>query len=93
MPDAPADNRVLLRRTLIAVGAMVGACVVAVGTLTLVAVSVVEHTIGVSSADSAPAAAASSPGPGPSLPARPPRGRWMPQAASNRTAEPSQSPR
>lgn len=45
MSGEPIDNRSLVRRTLITVGAMVGGSVVLVGTLTLVAASVVGRAV------------------------------------------------
>jgi hypothetical protein len=45
MTSEPTDKRELLRRTLIISGALVGACVLFVGTLTLVAASALGHAI------------------------------------------------
>ncbi len=52
MPDAPMDNRMLLKRTLVAMGALVGACVVVVSALTLLASLVVGHALAPSSGES-----------------------------------------
>jgi hypothetical protein len=53
MADATLDNRALLRKTLVTMGAMVGACVVVVGSLTLVALGITGHVVGSADANQA----------------------------------------
>jgi hypothetical protein len=45
MADATNQDTTLMRRTLVTTGAMLGACVAVVGTLTLIAVLVVGHAV------------------------------------------------
>jgi hypothetical protein len=45
MIESTMDNQVLLRRTLVTAGTMVGGCVLIVGTLTLVALAIVGHVV------------------------------------------------
>jgi hypothetical protein len=64
MPGEPIDNRTLLRRTFMTVGAMVGGCVLLVGTLTLALSAIVGRAVASDeTGQSASAAAAHGPSP------------------------------
>jgi hypothetical protein len=83
MPDTMTnmDNRTLLRRTLVTMGAMVGACLAFVGTLTLVAVLMAGKAV------APPNAEADKSGDGKTVPATAVHGTppAMPKAAPLRT--------
>ncbi|HTB75267.1 MAG TPA: hypothetical protein VK762_18585 [Polyangiaceae bacterium] len=68
MTESAMDNQVLLRRTLVTAGTMVGGCVLIVGTLTLVALGIVSHAVspaqGSAAADSGTPATTAHPKPG-----------------------------
>lgn len=53
MAESTMDNQVLLRRTLVTAGAMLGGSVLIVGTLTLVALAIVDHAVSPAQGDSA----------------------------------------
>ena len=59
MTESAMDNQVLLRRTLVTAGTMLGGCVLIVGTLTLIALAIVGHAM--APADDASADAGASP--------------------------------
>jgi hypothetical protein len=48
MAEQTIDNQTLLRRTLVTSGTMLGACVVVVGTLSLIALTIVGHALSAS---------------------------------------------
>jgi hypothetical protein len=68
MTESAMDNQVLLRRTLVTAGTMVGGCVLIVGTLTLIALAIVGHALspadGAAAADAGVPAAPAHPRPG-----------------------------
>jgi hypothetical protein len=61
MPDLTIDNRTLLRKTLLTAGVMVSACIVLVGTLTLLASAIVGGALAGPGSDETSANAASNP--------------------------------
>jgi hypothetical protein len=72
MAEQTIDNQTLLRRTLVTSGTMIGACVVVVGTLSLIALTIVGHALSASDPTSAPDAGhASSSAARPGSPASP----------------------
>ncbi len=58
MTDSAMDNQALLRRTLVTATAMLGGCVLIVGTLTLIALAVVGHAVALARATRRTAGAA-----------------------------------
>jgi hypothetical protein len=51
MTESAMNNQVLVRRTLITAGTMLGGCVLIVGTLTLVALAIVGHAVSPAESD------------------------------------------
>jgi hypothetical protein len=58
MTDTAMDNQVLLRRTLVTATTMLGGCVLIVGTVTLIALTIVGHAVAPPESDTVDAGAA-----------------------------------